>query len=257
MERNTADSRQITTILNSDPDSRKKFDETLEFISLIVHDLQGPIASMKTLTKFLISGKYNPENDIHASLVRSSKNALERAEAIIHDLLESANEGNMALHLNSSEQDLRDIITDSVNALSGSAFDYGVTINKSLPKMPAMTMVDKYYLVRVVDNLLYNALKHSSGGKSINAAVAKNGDKYIITISDQGVGLDNVDVESLFDKYNQVTLNKGGKYRGIGLGLYYCRTAVTAMGGKIWAESKIGGGASFNVAFSASGSERK
>jgi signal transduction histidine kinase len=255
MENNTASFGQNTATINSDPDNRKNFNETLEFISLMVHDLQGPIASMKTLTKFLVSGKYNPENDVHASLVRSSKNALERAEAIIHDLLESANEGNMALHLNSSEQDLRNIIIDSVNALGGSAFDYGVTITKDLPRKPAIAIVDKYYLVRVIDNLLYNALKHSPGGKNINAAVVRDGDNYIITISDQGVGLDGVDIDSLFDKYNQVSLNKGGKYRGIGLGLYYCRTAVNAMGGKIWAESNIGGGASFNVAFNASGSE--
>jgi signal transduction histidine kinase len=231
----------------------KRFDESLEFISLIIHDLQGPLASMKTLTKFLISGKYNPENDIHAALVRSSKNALERTEAIIHDLLESANRGDLSIHLNPGAFDLREIIADSINAMNGSAFDYGITLNIDLPKKPAMANVDRYYLVRVIDNLLYNALKHSSRGKSILAKIEQDNSQFIISICDEGIGLDGIDLNAIFDKYEQVSLRNTGKYRGIGLGLYFCKMSVSAMGGKIWAESNARAGACFKIALPALG----
>jgi two-component system phosphate regulon sensor histidine kinase PhoR len=239
----------------ADREKKKGIDETLEFVSLMVHDLQGPIASMKTLTKFLSSGKYNSENDIHAALVRSTKNALERTEAIIHDLLESANDGNLGLHLNPAKFDLREIVTNSVSALGGSALDYGVPICTELPDKPAFAQVDKYYLLRAVDNIVYNALKHSPTGKHITAAVENIGDDYIISVRDQGVGLEGIDTESLFNKYQQVSLKNDGKYRGIGLGLYFCRLAITAMGGKIWAEPNPGAGACFKIALRASRGE--
>jgi K+-sensing histidine kinase KdpD len=238
-------------IINSD--SKKSFDESLEFISLIVHDLQAPIASMKTLTKFLVSGKYNPENDVHAALVRSSKNALDRAEAIIHDLLDSANDGDLGIRLKPANHDLREIITDSVNAMGGSAFDYGITLKLELPKKPVIANVDRYYLVRVIDNLLYNALKHSSKGKNVLAKLAIVDSELVISICDEGSGLGDVNIEDIFDKYFQVSLRQSGRYRGIGLGLYFCKIAISTMGGRIWAESNAGGGACFKIAFKISG----
>jgi K+-sensing histidine kinase KdpD len=250
-----AESPNQTIKPNIDKNNQAKFDENLEFISLIVHDLQAPIASMKTLTKFLISGKYNPENDLHAALVRSSKNALERAEAIIQDLLDSANQAYFAIRLDLNLIDLRDVLKDSVNALSGSAFDHGVSLNLDLPKKPAIAKTDRYYLARVVDNLIYNALKHSSRGQSIFLKLESYNSEYIASITDQGPGLDEVDKEIIFDKYNQVSLRKNGKYRGIGLGLYFCKMAVSAMGGRIWAESNKGAGAIFKIALKAEESD--
>lgn len=236
-------------------DAQKSFDQTLDFVSLIVHDLQGPIASMKTLTKFLVSGKYNPENDMHAALVRSSKNALERTEAIIQDLLDSANQGNFAMRLNLEQCDLREILKNSVDALNGSAYDYGVSLNLDFPRKPAMAEIDRYYLARVIDNLIFNALKHSARGNSVFINVGKNESEYVVSINDQGAGFDEVDKENIFDKYNQVSLRNKGKYRGIGLGLYFCKMAVSAMGGRIWAESNSGAGASFKIAFKAKESD--
>jgi len=253
MNNNNTESPSQSLIVNNNKGNHAKFDENLEFVSLIVHDLQGPIASMKTLTKFLISGKYNPENDMHAALVRSSKNALERTEAIIQDLLDSANQGNFAIRLNLELYDLREILKDSVDALGGSAFDYGVSLNLDIPKNPAMAKIDRYYLVRAVDNLIFNALKHSSRGKSVFIKVERNNSEYVVSITDQGSGLDEVDKETIFDKYNQVSLRKYGKYRGIGLGLYFCKLAISAMDGRIWAESNNEAGAVFKIALRAEG----
>jgi len=251
MKGNITESPRKSTSNNLKTDNQAKFDETLEFISLIVHDLQGPIASMKTLTKFLVSAKYNPENDMHAALVRSSKNALERTEAIIQDLLDSASQGNFGFRLNVEPCDLREIIKDSIDALSGSAFDYGVSMTINLPKKPMLADVDRYYLVRVVDNLIFNALKHSSRGRKVLVNLKQQGPDHVISIDDEGSGLNDTDKESIFDKYQQVSLRKSGKYRGVGLGLYFCKQAILAMNGKIWVDSNKAKGASFKIALPA------
>lgn len=255
MNNKTAESPNQSIKPNIDKDNQVKFDENLEFISLIVHDLQAPIASMKTLTKFLIAGKYNPENDLHAALVRSSKNALERTEAIIQDLLDSANQACFAIRLDPNLVDLREILKNSVDALSGSAFDHGVTLNLDLPKRQTIAKTDRYYLARVIDNLIYNALKHSSRGQSIFIKLESDNSEYIISITDQGPGFDEADKETIFDKYNQASLRKNNKYRGIGLGLYFCKLAISSMSGRIWAESNRGAGASFKIALKAEGND--
>jgi K+-sensing histidine kinase KdpD len=236
-------------------DAIKLFDQTLEFVSLIVHDLQGPIASMKTLTKFLMSGKYNPENDTHAALVRSCKNALERTESIIQDLLDSADQGDFALRLNNDLCDLRDIVKNSADALAGSAYDYAVSLRLDLPKKPAIVKIDRYYLARVIDNLIFNALKHSPRGKSVFIKLVSHNSEYVISITDQGSGLNEDDKDVIFDKYSQGSLRKNGKYRGVGLGLYFCKLAICAMGGRIWVETNSGEGASFKIALKAEESD--
>jgi signal transduction histidine kinase len=122
---------------------------------MVVHDLQGPIASMKTLVRFLASNKYNPENDVHAALVRSSKNAIERSESIIFDLVNAAAADAIGIYPEIGEYDLCEIIADSICVLGGSALDYGVSVQTALRKTPIKVMANRNYLLRVMDNLLY------------------------------------------------------------------------------------------------------
>jgi K+-sensing histidine kinase KdpD len=72
----------------------------------------------------------------------------------------------------------------------------------------------------------------------------------IVSIKDEGAGFGDIDPDILFDKYKQVDLKKDNKYRGVGLGLYFCRLAITAMGGSTWAEKRPGDGACFKFSLS-------
>jgi two-component system, OmpR family, sensor histidine kinase VicK len=237
----------ISTIsVNSNIDSSiSKPADVFDFVSLMVHDLQGPVVSMKTLVKLLLNNRYDPQNDLHRELVKSAQNALIRSESIIHDLIDSASAEKIGMPYKPENCDLNEIITNSIEVISGSAQDYSVSLHKQYPSGKIVVEGDRNLLLRVMDNLLFNALKHSIKDSNVYVETAITGDEIIVTVRDEGSGFDNINPEDLFDKYKQISLRREGKFRGAGLGLYFCRMAINAMDGKIWAKNNSDRGASF------------
>jgi signal transduction histidine kinase len=221
-----------------------KGDQLLEFVAVMVHDLQGPIAGMKTIIKLLGNGRYDPRNKVHADLLGSSALALERAESIIYDLIDTAKSEVIGLSVSLDFYELDEIIGNSVKMLAASAFEYGVTIIKDV-ETSIKAQADRDLLLRVIDNIVFNAIKHSRKGGRIFVKTEFDQEYVIISVRDEGAGLEGINPQDLFDKYKQLDLRKEGKFKGAGLGLYFCRLAVDAMGGKIWAEQHPGGGACF------------
>jgi K+-sensing histidine kinase KdpD len=223
-------------------------DYLFEFVSLMVHDLQGPVASMKTLVKLLETSRYDPSSKLHKELAASAYNALQRSESIIHDLIDVARANKIGLPYYPDKYDLNDIILNSIDVISGSALDYNISLVKILSKDKIIVTVDRNLLSRVMDNLLFNALKHSSGGSSVYIATEVYGDDIMVNVRDEGTGFGGINPDDLFDKYRQVALRSEGKFRGAGLGLHFCRLAINAMGGNIWAKNNPDRGASFGFA---------
>jgi len=237
--------------LNSTPETSSGLDDKneklLDFVAIMVHDLQGPFVSMKTVLKLLQKGRFDPENRNHRELLNSSVLAFNRAESIIHDLVDAAKAGRVGFEVELEFSEIDEHVTNSARMLKASAEEYGVNIITNA-KAGVKAQVDVGLFLRVVDNLIFNAIKHSvRGGKIYVETTSAGDDKIEVTVSDEGSGLEGINIDDLFDQYKQMDLRKEGKFRGVGLGLYFCRLAVEAMGGKIWAETNSMGGASFNI----------
>jgi signal transduction histidine kinase len=125
-----------------------------------------------------------------------------------------------------------------------------VDIPRDLPEVFA----DQDRIQQVIMNLLSNAIKFSSQGGEIQIRAeafegkrAGDTSEWIkVSISDQGIGIDEKDFKTIFDKFGQVvtdTLND--KPKGTGLGLPICKEILTHYGGNIWVESKKGKGSTF------------
>lgn len=222
-------------------------DIVMDFVSIMVHDLQAPLASMKTLIRFLEANKYDPENQIHRNLVKSTSIALKRSESIIYDMFDASKAEQIGIPFRLESVKLNDVIVNSIDMINASALEYGITIVKSLSTINLSVQADRSLLLRVMDNLLFNAFKHSPNGSNVYITT-KHGDKeVIVSITDEGPGIEDINSDDLFDKYKQISLRKNAKYKGVGLGLYFCRLAIQAMGGRIWAENHETGGACFKI----------
>lgn len=219
-------------------------DRLIDLVAIMVHDLQGPFVSMKTLLKLLKKGSFTTQNMVHADLLSSSVTALERAESIIYDLIDIAKTNKTGIPVELGFHDLSEIIDNSILMLKASAFEYGINIKKNL-NADLKVQADKDLLLRVLDNLIFNALKHGPKGSEVVIESAIEDDQVVVSISDEGGGLADIDPGELFDKYKQLDLRKSGKYKGVGLGLYFCRLAIEAMHGRIWIDQSAKGGAKF------------
>lgn len=221
-------------------------DKLLDFVAIMVHDLQGPFVSMKTILKLLNNSRFDLNNKNHRELLNSSIIAFERAESIIYDLIDAAKAGNVGFPVELEFTKMNGLVANSASMLKASAVEYGVEIVlKTSSEVKAQ--VDKDLFLRVIDNLLFNSLKHSVRGGKIYAEIKEVGDFVEVVVSDEGSGFEGINTDDLFDKYKQVDLRKKGKYKGVGLGLFFCRLAIEAMGGKIRAENNSEGGASFII----------
>ncbi len=111
--------------------------------------------------------------------------------------------------------------------------------------------VDRDLLVRVVVNLLTNAIKYSYSGKLIvlEAGMRSVNDAWHLHIAvvDQGKGIAEDQLENIFEKYWQASAEYSGQAASTGLGLTFCKLSVEAHGGKIYAESQAGQGTTIHI----------
>ncbi|MBL0189131.1 MAG: ATP-binding protein [Candidatus Obscuribacter sp.] len=103
-------------------------------------------------------------------------------------------------------------------------------------------MADREKLSRVIFNLVSNAIKFSPPDSLIVLSAARRGSSVEISVTDQGQGIAADKLETIFERFAQVTSPENKGKGGSGLGLTICRAIVNLHGGKIWAESEPGRG---------------
>jgi K+-sensing histidine kinase KdpD len=224
--------------------------------ALFVHDLESPLASMKYVLKLLEEGRLDPKNPRHQQLISSSHIAVARAEAILYDSIAVAKSGELGMKATIKPVDVNSILREAATLAQGAAAEMGIAISLSLPVKGVTVEADPLLLARVLDNLIYNGIRHTPDKGTIRIGCSEENGMAVIQIKDSGAGLGEINPEELFDKYGQINLRLQGKHRGVGLGLYFCRLAADAMKGKVSASNHADGGALFSIYLHKSGGIR-
>ena len=211
--------------------------KTLQFVSLFIHDLEGPLVALKSLLRLLYKDRFDVTKPAHQTLLGSCKIAIERAEALVFDLLTAARAGTSELVVEMEPCSVQEVISNSCSMARPAAAEYKVSIEERLPVKALTVEADRLLLNRVLDNLIFNAIRHTPiDGEVIVEAVLKG--KYVeFAVTDAGPGINKTDPDELFTIYKQAEYRSRGLHRGVGIGLYFCRLAVETMGGTIRAEN--------------------
>lgn len=219
--------------------------------SMIVHDLRTPLNSlMGGLQAIEQLGELNSEQSTALEIaLRGGRGLME----LVSDLLDISKIESGALRLKLQPVMADDLVERAWNQIADLSHKQTATreIAPDLPEFPA----DKSKLVRVLVNLLGNALKFSSQRATIALHVGLGQDQQIgraiiFSVRDQGSGIAPENLERIFDKFGQV--EKGASSRSSsGLGLTFCKMIVEAHNGRIWVESEVGKGSTFSFAIPA------
>ena len=235
-----AERRQVQQAFNEQRD---------KFLSVLIHDLKGPLIPVMCFTKRLIDGKARSEEDIMINLKTiqaSSQELLKTIEVTSKDLKEK-----LALEsFNPGEVDLRDMLLSVVMRFMPEMENKGIEIiinNKSREGWNDLEKVvfkaDSYQLKTLVENLIGNAIKYAE--KTMKVELNKN-DSYVrFVISDDGPGIPEKYHEKIFEEYYQVP----GSKKGTGIGLYSVNKTVVNHKGKIIIHSSSSKRASFVIVF--------
>lgn len=232
---------------------QKQFESFSHMASFIVHDIKNQVATLTLVTKNAKANIGNP--DFHPVLLRSLENCSHNLESLIQKLQSPPHKEE----LKSDECNSSDIVSNVIEQLRH-ALPEGISITADLPEVPAVS-ADPTALYYVLKNLLINAVEAlgkkgeitcstgtiSSSGEAEACTPELTPDersrfRIFIAVEDNGPGMSRSFVEErLFKPFHST------KDKGIGIGLYQCRTLVESMGGRIFCSSEEGKGTRFCI----------
>lgn len=217
-----------------------------EFLGLVSHDLRNMLNAMSgyaaLIAKFAAHAEQGPEVVVYAKRIERSTGRMNR---LIGDLVDIASIEAGVLRVTRELGDPTHIVTEAVDGLQAQASAGGLSLAMEIVAPMPNVCFDPARILQVLTNLLSNAIKFTPARGTIVARVERIGDDLRFSVRDTGVGIPPHKLESIFERYIQVT---EGDRRGVGLGLYISKCIVQGHGGRIWAESKMGQGST--VSFS-------
>ena len=248
MEDDTASEDEILLVLNDVTEQRQQQERLLEHSRLasvgelaagVAHEINNPLAAIHGLSELLQTENWPDQVSEDA---RKIQEAAERAAKIVQNLLSFARK---------SEPEKRYLDVGSIvdQALELKAHDFeleNIHVGIHHSERAPLTMLDEHQMVQVLLNLFTNAeqaIKDRGGPGEITVTIRLLEDTVRISVSDDGPGIREEHLRSIFDPFFS-TKEVGG---GTGLGLSICYGIVREHGGEMWVESEEGFGATFHV----------
>lgn len=215
-----------------------------KFFSIIAHDLRSPFNAIIGLSDVLIdqvNDKDYEKIDLIASMIGQSSR---RAMDLLMNLLQWSVLQTGRMEFNPETFNLKHLIEDNKDLLNVVANQKTITIDIVTPT-EIMVHADKSMINTVLRNLISNAIKFTGQGGKIIISAKKKANKILVSVSDNGVGIQTERLEQLF-RIDQSDSTPGtNNEKGTGLGLILCKEFVEKHGQKIWVESEIGKGTTF------------
>jgi signal transduction histidine kinase len=214
-----------------------RYKNQIDFINISAHEMQVPLQSVLTYSELL--SKEPEKSYLYVEpILRNAK----MLQSITRNLLDLSRIENQSIRLNREIFELSELISSTVaDIVPGITKNYqNLKIVK--PTSHIFVNADKDKITQVLCNLLANAIKFTTDGTiSISATKRIEQNDVVVSVKDNGIGIDHTILPLLFSKFISTSPD------GLGLGLYITKNIISAHGGKIWAQNNPNGkGATFS-----------
>ncbi|MDQ2657258.1 MAG: tetratricopeptide repeat-containing sensor histidine kinase [Bacteroidota bacterium] len=242
--------RQINTLLLRHQQEMETRSEELErlnqvkdkFFSIISHDLRSPINALAGLLDLLDKGAVKPEE--LSRHIHELKSRFNHTRTLLNNLLDWTLLQMDKLNLQPTRIDLRKIADENIQLL-GAIPSKQITLHNNIPAN-TIGFADSNTVNLVLRNLMTNALKFTKDGGDVSIGAEDRGSEWLISVADNGVGMNDDVLNILFDKTAPYTTRGTANEKGTGLGLILCKEFVEKNGGRIFVESREGKGSKFS-----------
>lgn len=215
-----------------------------QLMTSLSHDVRTPLTTLigylDAAHKGIVAGK---ERDDYVETARRKAHDLKEYIDVLFDWFKLGS-GEFSMNITTVEltELTRNILIDWVPILENAQIDFAVMI----PEQPFPVKLDADGYMRILNNLMQNALSHSHADK-IEITIQKQNDNIQILFADNGVGIEKDDLKHIFERLYKC--DKGRSEKGSGLGLSIVHQLVQKMNGRISAESALGEGTVFTLLF--------
>ena len=212
-----------------------------EFVENIGLELKRPVGALGILAETL-AGEKDPV--VVARLSRRLHNEAQRVSRVVDDLT-VLSRMDAEEHLVPEAVPLHLIVAQAAERVRPAAQDKDMTVNFGEPAQRLSIIGDRRMLVSAVYNLLDNAVKYSPARSVVEVRGRQDGDWVEVSVRDEGIGIPEVDIEHIFERFYRVEGARAKHLAGTGLGLAIVRHVVGTHGGEVRVESEEGQGSTF------------
>jgi two-component system, OmpR family, phosphate regulon sensor histidine kinase PhoR len=214
-----------------------------DFVNTVSHDLRTPLTTILGYVELV--ERVGPVTDLQREYIRHVQMSVHNITNLVTDLLNLGRiEAGVDKHKESVRVDM--LIGEACETLKDQLAYKGHRLLVEVPPNLPSVWGNPILLAQVVDNLLGNSIKYTPPGGQIFIKAEVDSDQMILQFKDTGVGIPPMDLPFIFDKFYRAS-NAAGEASGTGLGLAIVKSIVETHYGRIWVDSVMSQGSTFNV----------
>jgi PAS domain S-box-containing protein len=249
---------EVNAHLQEEIEERKRAEKTLaDFTAMVVHDLRSPLSNVVSIAESLQDGLFGQVNEQQNKWLWKIETNCKSLIEHVSDFLDLSKIEAGHIELVKKPVDLKALIQEILVEHSIQADKRQISLRNKIDRELPTIRLDPRRFNQVLSNLLDNALKFSDDGGDIEVGAGRgSGNEVNVWVKDTGIGIASDEIGQIFEKYRQLSSGRNSGHKGTGLGLVICKKIVEAHGGRIWAESQEGKGATvfFSLPINASSS---
>jgi PAS domain S-box-containing protein len=217
------------------------------FLSNVAHDLRTPLTVVIGYSQDMLRRARKKGIDLFIDDLQLVVNRGNDLLELINDMLnQSKSMSGKEVELDLKEFDVAEMVRERMEGIGAIARQYGNTIEFHPPEGLGVIRADEAKVWRILMNLITNACKFTKDG-TIAVSASREADRVVLKVSDTGIGMNEGQVNRLFNRFSQVHDGSGKLQKGVGLGLSICKLYCDSMGGKLTVESQVGRGSTFTL----------
>ena len=211
-----------------------------DFINNMTHELQTPISTIRIAADVLKKPEITTQPERHSRYVRIVEEEILRLQHQVEMVLNMAKAERNKLALELEWLDAHDLIATA-------ARPHEDRVRLDLQATLPYVLADRLHFNNLFNNLIDNALKYSSRDSDVTVRTFDEGDKLVLAVRDQGIGIAPEHQKKIFEKFYRVSEGNVHNVKGFGIGLSYVRQIVKAHHWKLRLNSEPGQGSEFLV----------
>jgi signal transduction histidine kinase len=237
-----------------------------DFLANMSHELRTPLNHIIGFTELVLDKNFGDLNETQSEYLGDVLQSSQHLLSLINDILDLSKVEAGKQELEPTNVNLQDLLERSLIMFKEKTLKHGLQLSLDVDHIPEIITADERKLKQIIYNLVSNAVKFTPEGGSVTLSachlssnnghwkkydgapfhVPMTGDQpsmnhrecVAISVQDTGIGLQEDDVNRIFNPFEQVDSSSSRKYQGTGLGLSLCKNLVELHGGIIWAESE-------------------